>query len=80
MVLWLYIPRATVVFRSSTMASPVAQEPLSASSEPPPAPQATTTHLMFQPVWVPPTSPHTPLLLGTAFFLLRALPPYRLSA
>lgn len=51
-----------------------------ASSLPPPAPLATSTHLMFQPVCVPPALPHVPLAVGVAFLMPRVVPPYCASA
>ena len=66
------------VLRSDTSGSDVAQSPTLASSEPPAAPAATSTHLMFQPVCVPPpaAAPQTPLALGVALETVRVEPPY----
>jgi hypothetical protein len=58
------------VFRSDTSGSDSAQSPLLASSEPPPAPVATSTHLMFQPACVVPSLfVHWPAALGEGIFL-----------
>jgi hypothetical protein len=80
-LLWSYRARAVVVFRSDTKASETAQSPASASSLPPPAPAAMSTHLMFQPVCVPlPLAPHTPEASAMAFIFVRVVPPYSESA
>ena len=70
MLLWSYSARAVAVFRSDTSGSETAQSPASASSLPPPAPAAMSTHLMFQPTWVVPSLlPHSPVELAIAVFL-----------
>ncbi len=77
-LLWSYIARAVPVLRSDTSGSDVVRSPTLASSEPPAAPAATSTHLMFQPVCVPPpaAAPQTPLELGVALLMVRVGPPY----
>ncbi|WP_229425526.1 hypothetical protein [Massilia sp. Se16.2.3] len=57
------------------ISSLTAQAPMSASSLPPAEPAATRTHLMFQPVCVPPPAPHTPAVFGWAFVTGRCEPP-----
>ena len=67
--------RAVPVRRSCTSGSEVVQAPALASSEPPAAPEAVLTHLMFQPPCTPPASPQTPAALAVAFLTARVVPP-----
>ena len=75
--LWSYIARDVDVLRSLTSGSLSAQLPASASSEPPAAPPAMSTHLMFQPVCVPAPEKHRRHpRMGDALLIVRDDPPY----